>query len=65
MSYDVTVDLLVKINAEMSESNQTVKMAGVFPPRANNKPKTNNSNTPNDPIKYCYNYNESVIVYAI
>ena len=48
----------IRINAEMSDSNQIVKMAGVFPPKFNNKTKANNNN-PNDQIKYCYNYNES------
>ena len=45
MSYDITVDLLVKINAEMSESNQTVKMAGIYNPKANNKCRCNPNST--------------------
>ena len=58
MSYDITVDLLVKINAEMSESNQTVKMAGIYNPKANNK-SDNKNVTVTTPTKYCYNFNES------
>ena len=44
LSYDQTVDNLIRINAEMSESNQTVKMAAVFPPKSN-KTKANNNET--------------------
>ena len=42
----------------MSESNQTVKMAGIFNLKANNKSK-NNNDTVTASIKYCYNFNES------
>ena len=55
LSYDQTVENLIRINAEMSESNQTVKMAPVLPPTFN-KTKANNNETQ---IKYCYNFNES------
>lgn len=63
-TYDKTVDLLVQINEEMSDKNQTVKLAGIFPPRNNkqiNPSKNINSKTPSSPdqIKYCYNFNES------
>ena len=60
-TYDKTVDLLVQINEEMSDKNQTVKMAGIFSPR-NNKPISQSSNktaSSPDQIKYCYNFNES------
>ena len=43
----------------MSEGDQTIKLAGMYPPKNNNagkqKPVTNND----IPIKYCYNFNES------
>ena len=55
LSYDQTVENLIRINAEMSESNQTVKMAAMIPPKSN-KTKANNNETQ---IKYCYNFNES------
>ena len=55
LSYDQTVENLIRINAEMSESNQTVKMAAMIPPQSN-KTKANNNETQ---IKYCYNFNES------
>ena len=44
------------MNSEMSESNQTVKMAGVFTSKSI---KISPSNNITDPIKYCYNFNES------
>ena len=53
-TYDKTVDLLVQINEEMSDKNQTVKMAGVFTPKTSKK-----ANSMETPIKYCYNFNES------
>ena len=59
LGYDETVDNLVRINAEMSESNQTVKMAGMYPPKNNNQGKKPGITSPTTPIKYCYNFNES------
>ena len=58
-SYDKTVDLLVQINEEMSDKNKTVKMAGMFTPRAENQSSNKKSATPTNQIKYCYNFNES------
>ena len=55
--YEKTVELLIKINCQMSDIDQTVKMAAVFSPR-NNKQKANNIK-PNEPIKYCCNYNQT------
>ena len=55
LSYDQTVDNLIRINAEMSESNQTVKMAAVLPLKSNKMKAINNESQ----VKYCYNFNES------
>ena len=58
-TYEKTVKLLIKVNCEMSQSNQTVKMAGMYPPKNNNPGKKPGITTPTTPIKYCYNFNES------
>ena len=60
-TYDRTIELLIKVNCEMSEANQVVKLAGVYHPKNNNAGKqkpANNTNNPT-PIKFCYNFNES------
>ena len=58
-TYDKTLDLLVQINEEMSDKKQTVKMAGILPPRSNKPNNNNKTSSSPDQIKYCYNYNES------
>ena len=56
LSYDQTVENLIRLNTEMSDTNQTVKMAGMYSPKSNKQ--TTNSNDISK-IKYCYNFNES------
>ena len=58
LSYERTIELLIKVNCEMAEAHQTVKMAGMYPPKNNNAGKSKPANN-NDQIKYCYNFNES------
>ena len=58
LSYERTIDLLIKVNCEMSEGDQTIKLAGMHPPKSNNSGKQKPGNSDN-PIKYCYNFNES------
>ena len=42
----------------MAEAHQIVKLAGIYPPKNNNAGKQKPANN-NEPIKYCYNFNES------
>ena len=58
LSYERTIDLLIKVNCEMSEGDQTVKLAGMHQPKSNISGKQKPGNSDNT-IKYCYNFNES------
>ena len=44
---------------EMAEAHQTVKLAGICPPKNNNPGKQKPVNNNETPVKYCHNYNES------
>ena len=67
-SYDKTIELLTKINCEMADGDQTVKLANIsYPSRPinkdyhNNSNKYNNSNNNNQSVSkgFCYNWNET------
>ena len=43
----------------MSEGDQTIKLAGMYPPKNNNAGKQKPVNNNDIQTKYCYNFNES------
>ena len=64
-TYEKTIELLIKINSDMADSDQTVKLANIYQAKNNNyNNKTSNNiyvNNKNNatPTKYCYSWNET------
>jgi hypothetical protein len=65
-TYDKTIELLIKINSEMADGDQTVKLANIYQAKNNNYNNNNNNNNNNNvnsknatPTKYCYSWNET------
>ena len=61
-TYDKTIELLIKINSEMADGDQTVKLANIYQAKNNNYNNNNNNyvNSKNaTPTKYCYSWNET------
>ena len=62
-TYERTIELLIKINCEMSEPDQTIKMANMQPSKSNNNEfQKSNKYHPKDKAiakQYCYNFNEA------
>ncbi len=62
--YTTTVKMLTKVNCELSDTEQTMKLANTTysRPKHNENPRYNNSKGDNQYVKttkYCYNFNET------
>ena len=62
--YNTTIQMLTKINCELSDTDQTVKLANTTysRPKHNDNPRYNNSKGDSQYVKttkYCYNFNET------
>ena len=59
LTHEITIELLIRVNSEMADSDQTVKLAGIYSSKNNNASKQKPVINGDTPIKNCYNFNES------